>query len=433
MAHKSVLPAILLSGMGILGGIGPPGPAAAAAAGAGDGIPSDYIAENVQAVGYLDMQPLLKLAIHEAGGRWYLYGGNIWTSGWSVMEVTDPARPVLLKSIAGPDNTWTGQVEVEAGKMMTALQSQPPSWGGDPSQPFGAGFVTWDLSDPANPERLADYSTGGTGSHRLGYYGGPYVHITAAIEGYRGDIYQIVDWEKNREVGRWWVPGQRDGEPPDDALLHGPPYVIGEQAYLPYGAAGMIILDIANLSTPELVSRLDFSPPFNPNIAVHSVLPLPGRDLAVVMSEAIRARCDEPLNFVAMVDIAERATPRLLSLFPVPVPPAGLSYADFCDKGARFGPHNLNQHRHSRFVENDEQRIYVAYFNAGLRVYDISNPRLPREEAFFIPPDPVKRWGPFPNDALVLESEDVLVDTRGFIYLSHTNQGLWILRLAGNQ
>jgi hypothetical protein len=398
------------------------------------GIPPGYAAKNMRAVGYLDMQPPFKLAIQEVDGRWYLYTGHVWVSGWSIIDVTDPTAPELLKFIEGPKNSWAGQMEIEDGKMMTALQRQPPSWGGDPEQPFEEGFLTWDVSDPVNPKLLSHYRTGGTGTHRLGYYGGRYAHITAGgLEGYTGDIYEIIDWEKNAEVSRWWVPGQRKGEPPDRASLHGPPYVVGNLAYLPFGEAGVVMLDISDVSQPKFVGRLDFSPPFNPNIAVHSVLPLPGRELAVIMSEAIRTGCNEPLNHVSIVDISDPANPSLLSLFPLPVPPLGSSYQDFCEKGARFGPHNLNHHRHSRFVENNENLVYVAYFNAGLRVFDISNPKLPREVAYFIPPNPEKRHGPFPPDTLALETEDVLVDKRGFIYISNTNQGLWILRLSGDQ
>jgi hypothetical protein len=66
--------------------------------------------------------------------------------------------------------------------------------------------------------------------------------------------------------------------------------------------------------------------------------------------------------------------------------------------------------------------------NAGLRIFDVSQPRLPREVAWFLPPDPARRLGPQPPSELVAQSEDVLVDRRGFIYLSDKNQGLWILR-----
>jgi hypothetical protein len=74
--------------------------------------------------------------------------------------------------------------------------------------------------------------------------------------------------------------------------------------------------------------------------------------------------------------------------------------------------------------------MYLTYFNAGLRVFDISNARLPKEVGYFIPPDPVKRYGPVP-DKFVEQTEDVLVDRRGYVYITNKNQGLWVLRYTG--
>jgi len=48
--------------------------------------------------------------------------------------------------------------------------------------------------------------------------------------------------------------------------------------------------------------------------------------------------------------------------------------------------------------------------------------------AWFLPPDPTRRYGPLPTSELVVQSEDVLVDRRGLIYLTDKNQGLWILK-----
>ncbi len=162
-------------------------------------------------------------------------------------------------------------------------------------------------------------------------------------------------------------------------------------------------------------------------IGVHSVLPLASRKIAVVNSEAIREDCQEPLNHASLVDIADPAKPTLLSLFPLPVPPAGVPYKNFCEKGGRFGPHNQNQHHHNPDVERSDKLVYLTYFNAGLRIVDIADARQPREVGWFLPPDPVKRYGPLPKK-LVAQSEDVLVDARGTIYLTEKNQGLWILR-----
>lgn len=395
-------------------------------------------ARNVSVVAYseVDGRPPFKLAIQESGGRWYLYMGHLWHRGWTIMDVTNPYKPEVVKFIPGPSNTWTIQMEVFDRKMITSLERMPANWGGDPTQPFDEGVLIWDVNDPVNPALLGQFHTGGNGTHRNGYYGGPYVHLAAGMPGYSGNIYVIIDITNPAsptEVGRWWVPGQHvaAGEVPSPGLsLHGPPYVEGSRAYLPYGSAGLVLLDISNPAQPTLVSQLDFTPPFLSNIGVHSALPLTARNLALANSESIAEDCREALNHTSLVDIGNPSRPTLLSIFPVPVPPSGSPYANFCEKGGRFGPHNINQNQQSPYVQKSDRLVYLTYFNAGLRIYDTSDPRTPREVGWFLPPDPVQRYGVLPTK-LVLQTEDVLVDARGYIYLSHKNQGLWILRFTG--
>ena len=257
------------------------------------------------------------------------------------------------------------------------------------------------------------------------------------MPGYSGNIYIIVDASDPSnpvEAGRWWVPGQHiaGGETPEPGVsLHGPPFPVGNLVYIPYGAAGMVILDISDVSQPRLIGQLRFTPPFIRSIGAHSVLPLPGCNLALVTSEAIASRCQEPLNHTSVVDISNPANPVLLSTFPVPKPPPDTPFADFCDRGGRFGPHNFSQLYHSPFTDHSTKLVYLTYFNAGLRIFNIEDPRQPREVGYFLPPDPTQRFGPQPPDALVVQSEDVLVDARGYNYLSNKNQGLWILEYTG--
>ena len=56
----------------------------------------------------------------------------------------------------------------------------------------------------------------------------------------------------------------------------------------------------------------------------------------------------------------------------------------------------LNATFHGPAIISGEGKI--AY---GLRIYDIKNPRLPKEVGWFIPPTPTKRYGPLPYDKLV--------------------------------
>ena len=67
----------------------------------------------------------------------------------------------------------------------------------------------------------------------------------------------------------------------------------------------------------------------------------------------------------------------------------------------------------------------IVYVNEALRTLAA------REVRYFLPPDPTHRYGVFPKGKLVAQTEDVLVDTRGYIYITDKNQGLYILKYTG--
>ena len=62
-------------------------------------IPQGFAASNFQVVGYseIDGRPGFKMAIREVGGRWYMYMGHLWHRGWTIMDVTDPAKPQVAQ------------------------------------------------------------------------------------------------------------------------------------------------------------------------------------------------------------------------------------------------------------------------------------------------------------------------------------------------
>jgi len=408
-------------------------------AAAADPIPAGFRGENVEVVGYTDATGAspFKLSIQRVGDKWYLYTSNFFHRGWSIFDVTDPANPEMVKFIEGPDNTATWQVDIADGIMITALDELSRGWGGDPEKPHAPEAVLiWSLDDPLNPKQIGSFTSGG-GTHRNGYFGGRYMHLAAGLPGYRGDVYMIVDISdpaRPREAGRFATAGQKetDAAPYDGARLHGPAEVRGDIGYLPFGGAGFIIADVSDPAHIREISRLDFTPPFGPgNLAVHTTLPYLEKNLVLINSEAIAENCKEPLNFAGIVDISDREHPRLMSQFPLPQPPAGEPADYFCTHGGRFGPHNQNELQHNPFVEKQGDLVYLTYFGGGLRIYDISTPVNPREAGWFLPPDPRERRGPLPAGALTVQTEDVLVDTRGYIYISHKNQGIWILRYTG--
>ena len=132
----------------------------------------------------------------------------------------------------------------------------------------------------------------------------------------------------------------------------------------------------------------------------------------------------EALNFAGLVDNRDPASPRLMSLFPLPQPPQGKPYKNFCEKGGRFGPHNVNQEIHLPDVEKPGNLIYLTYFNAGLRAVDVADPLRPKEIGCFVPE--------LPDDQQAIQSNDIGADDDGRLYLiDRWGQGMHILEYTG--
>src|SRR4030088_2502636 len=153
--------------------------------------PGAVTSSNVRGVGYSEVAapPPFKLSVQQRNGRWYLYAGHLWHRGWTILDVTDPAKPTVAAFIPGPANTWTIQMEIGGDKMVTALEKIGQGWGGDRAQPNEEGVLIWSLADPVKPQRLGQYKTGGTGTHRNAYAGGRDMHLAAGVPGYSGTIY----------------------------------------------------------------------------------------------------------------------------------------------------------------------------------------------------------------------------------------------------
>jgi hypothetical protein len=396
-------------------------------------IPSGFYAQNIELLGYDDLQhrPAFKLAMQEVNGRWYLYMAHLWHRGWSILDVTDPTAPELCTYVPGPENSWTIQIQVADGKMIAGLERIAPGWGGIDGQPFAEGFLIFDVTEPTKPREIGQFQTGSTGTHRNFYDGGNLVHAAAGAPGMTGKIYRIVDIAdpaKPREVGRFSLPEQAGGTTAGLKFsLHGPAHIEGDRAYLPYGDGGGIILDVSDLSQPRMISQLAFRG-ITATQGIHTFLPLSRRKIAFINDEAIRENGDETLNMAGIVDISNESQPRLISLFPLPEPPPESGLKNFYEKGGRFGPHNHHHPNHQACLEQRDDVAYLTYFNAGLRVYDIRDPRGPKEIAYFIPADPKTRIGVKPSK-LVAQTEDVLVDRRGCIYITDKNHGIHILKL----
>ncbi len=104
------------------------------------------------------------------------------------------------------------------------------------------------------------------------------------------------------------------------------------------------------------------------------------------------------------------------SICPVPE-------GDFCERGLRFGAHCLHENRPGSY--RSQELMFATYFNAGLRVYDISNPDSPEDIAHWIPECPPGQAAAQINDLFVAADHTVYATDR-------VNGGLYILQPSSN-
>jgi hypothetical protein len=107
----------------------------------------------------------------------------------------------------------------------------------------------------------------------------------------------------------------------------------------------------------------------------------------------------------------------------VPIATAPLPAAEeHCGRGGRFGAHNLHENDPVPTAWQSEDELVGAFFNAGVRVYDVRDRFQPREVAYLVPPPPPG------SPAGAVQVNDVYVDERGLIYaVDRFTGGLYVV------
>jgi hypothetical protein len=138
----------------------------------------------------------------------------------------------------------------------------------------------------------------------------------------------------------------------------------------------------------------------------------------------VKETCEEDGDKrIWVIDVREERQPVMISCFPRPVPPPGSPWASYCDRPRRFGPHNVHELRPS-YGYHSEYLIFSTWYNAGLRITDLSEPSRPEEVGYFVPPPPENQTAPQIND--------VFVDENRLIYITDRyNGGMYIVEYEG--
>ena len=126
-----------------------------------------------------------------------------------------------------------------------------------------------------------------------------------------------------------------------------------------------------------------------------------------------------------MLDITNEARPFPVSVWQVPV-------GNFCQKGGRFGPHQSAETVNGRINRFEDKIAWLAYFNAGIRVVDLSDPYRLQELGYYIPKTNERSHPVAKNQPVAIQINDVDIDHRGLAYASdRVGTGLFILEYTG--
>jgi hypothetical protein len=428
------------------------------------GLPVTRDKENVEFIGWNDLQGRSTLQV-TAKGDWLFVGhhhntmtnqgpllnpltGQYEWNGTTILDIHDPCHPKLVAHIPNPEDTncRSAQVVYNFGPKKRDYLVRNH----DPTASPNKSAQVFDITNRSKPVMVSEITTGPRGGligflHK-GWWSqdsGLYYCAAREIGIGRGAYLMIFDLnnpEKPVPVSDFWLPGQEKAD--DRRTWHHP--IVDEEYKRVYGAylegGDTIAVDITDIHNPKLLWRIDFSPPYR---GTHTVCPIfydevpnftPGasslpRWYALVSDEGTDNQCSGPIRAKSyMMDITDAETtgvPLNIGTWQVPDD-------DFCKKGARFGPHQFAETVDTHINRFEDKIAYFAYFNAGLRVVDISNPYALREVGHFTPlynklAVPIATGQP-----LAIQSNDVDIDYRGLIYMpDRTGSGLFVLKYTG--
>ncbi|MEW6451857.1 MAG: hypothetical protein AB1490_14470 [Pseudomonadota bacterium] len=337
---------------------------------------------------------------------------------FTAVDVSDPRKPkVICQTDLPASHMRSNSLETCGNIMAVAYQTQKKNL-----KP--AGMELFDISNPEKPRSISFFDCSGEdsrGVHQLWFCDGEYVHMASGSPDWKGtnplddQFYRIIDVRnpsKPTEVGRWHMPGTKQGDntppPPRHSLDKG--YRAHncnvypqrpDRCYLAYIDGGMHILDISDKTNPKKISSWTNSPPYTG--FMHTIVPLFDRGLMLVTDESTENNAKDWPKLVWVLDARNEENLVPISTCPLP------DYKAYAARG-RFGAHNIHENVPLPTCWQNDQIVLGTFFNGGLRAYDISNPYQPETVGIFVPPAPPGA----PTGTIQLN--DVFVDEREVVY-----------------
>ncbi|MCY1040971.1 hypothetical protein OV208_06550 [Corallococcus sp. bb12-1] len=288
--------------------------------------------------------------------------------GLAVFDVTNRAHPVLKKVIQLPNDTLWNGVWAKGDALYIASAS--------------SGVIVYDISDPADPQYVRAVPGEPTPVHTVHVQGDRLYAMAPA----QTDAVLLFDVSSPlAPVLLNKVSLQAGGNGPHDAFAY------QDRLYVSYTESGYVAFDVKDAEHIEKLGSYVFDGQFAHASAVGTFA---GRTLAFEGGEFQGSH-------LRVLDVTDPANMRLIGEY-------GLR--------PEFSIHNM-------ILKGT--RLYVAYYQEGVRVLDVSVPPKPREVAYF---NTYRETEPGRIGGIFEGAIGIRVPDDGYVYVVDTHRGLLILR-----
>lgn len=331
--------------------------------------------------------------------------------GFAVVDWRNPNRPELVGAWDAP-GTGIADVKVDGDLLAVSTQGSEHDHGPgedpdvDPDAQIGTHF--YDVSDPTQPRYLSTFQVLPAGVHNAHLVGDTlYVAKEAPFDESALIIVDVSDPAEPTERSRWVL---EEVHPELDSVTNFVHDVYAQDgyAYLAYWDAGCRVLDVSDPTEPVEVSwfgqteNADMGMDGDPWARVygspgnaHYVQPSPDGDHVYVGAETYTGES----GGITVFDVTDLENPRQVATIEAEDRNPGI----FPDTAHNF--------------DVTADRLYTSWYNAGARVYDITDPSNPERRAEY-DPDGSSFW-----TAVNARGFTVASDIGGGLVFLHEDQG----------
>lgn len=326
-------------------------------------------AQGMQLVSELALPRGTAVDVFVAGGYAYV---SALDQGVYIYDISNPAAPRKVSELVPQSDIWNS-VWVKDGTMYIASTNK--------------GVLLYDVSNPAEPLALKSYPVETPVDVRSITIDGNWLYAASPFPNAEVLVYDATN-PRELVMGKRYYVEQTDptvGDRPYDVLVR------GGKLYVSHWSYGLAVSDVTNPKTPKLLGRFAYT---DATTRKMDVGPIGNRTLAFEAGE----------DWGAHLRILDVTSPsNITQVAEVPLRPE-VSV---------------------RAPKLSGSKLYVAHYQDGVRVLDVSNPNEPRQVAYF------NTWSETDagrGNTFFEGVTDVVVPGDGYIYATDTSRGLMIFR-----